>query len=100
MTQADLDGYISSAYTSEAMPDGMIARAGKALAGALNNRDYFEETLENMHSLKALNKEKCMEFADILDRLYNEGLKMTVTGPQILPEAADLFEHVNEDWMK
>ena len=100
MTQEDLDGYISSAYTSEAMPDGRISRAGKALAGALNNRDYFEEKLENMHRLKAFTLEECMEFADILDRLNNEGLKMTVTGPQILPEAAELFEHVNEDWMK
>ncbi|MBQ9008811.1 MAG: hypothetical protein IJ088_05710, partial [Clostridia bacterium] len=100
MTQEDLDGYISSAYTSEAMPEGMITRASKALAGALNNCDYFEETLENMRGLKALTVEECMEFANILDRLSNEGLKMTVTGPQILPEAAELFEHVNDEWLK
>ncbi|MBQ8094646.1 MAG: insulinase family protein [Clostridia bacterium] len=100
LTQEDLDGYISSAYTSEAMPVGMIGRANIAIQSVLNHKNYFDEQLNNMRSLKALTPEKILEYADILDRLYTDGLKMTVTNPQKLEEVPDMFPTVNSDLMK
>ncbi|MBQ7486039.1 MAG: hypothetical protein IJT77_00900, partial [Clostridia bacterium] len=99
LTQDELNGYIASAYTSEAMPSGVLSRAGLAIQSALEHKDYFAEKLENMKSLKALTVDDVFEYAEIFDLLYNNGLKVTVTSPQKLEEAGDMFERVNADFL-
>ena len=99
LTQDELDGYIASAYTTEAMPSGVLSRAGLAIQSALEHKDYFAEKLENMKSLKALTVDDVFEYAEIFDLLYNNGLKVTVTSPQKLEEAGDMFERVNADFL-
>ena len=100
VTQEELDGYISGVYTDQAMPKGPIARASLAVSGLLKGRDYFQETREAMQALKGLTLEELTTWADSLDRLYETGLKVTVTGSDHADELPDLFTIVNTDLLK
>ena len=82
------------------MPLGPIGRARRALSGALENRDLFEESRKNMRSLKGMKVSDLEGYAQILDILNERGLKVTVTSPQKLREMQEFFPIVNTDYLK
>ena len=100
ITQEELDGYISGVYTDEAMPIGPIGRANLAIAGLLQGRDFFEETRQAMHALKTLTTKDLAVWADLLDRLYDSGLKVTVTSPMNADVLQEMFPVVLTELLK
>ena len=87
-------------YAELAKPTGPIGRASLAVSGMLQNRDYFTETREAMRALKNLSPEELIPWTFLLDRLYESGLKVTVTGPENKDKIAELFTIVNSDLLK
>ena len=100
VTREELDGYISGVYTEKAMPVGPIRRADLAISGLLCGRDYFEESREAMRALKSLTMEDLSAWAILPDRLYESGLKITVTGPGNAGVLPEVFSTVNRDYLK
>ena len=100
LTQEELDGYTSGVYAELATQTGPIGRASLAVSGLLQGRDYFAEKREAMRELKTLTPEKLVPWTELLDRLHETGLKVTVTGPDNKDTLQELFTIVNSEMLK
>ena len=98
ISQEELDGYITSAYSSLAMPMGPFTGADMAIEDALHDRNSFERTLARMRELKETTPEDITAYADILDKLAADGIRTSVGSPQLIQGASDLFDEV-DTWM-
>ncbi len=98
ITQEELDGYITKAYSALAMPKGPFTGADMAIEDALHDRNSFERTLARMRELKETTPEDITAYADILDKLAADGIRTSVGSPQLIQGASDLFDEV-DTWM-
>ena len=98
ITQEELDGYITNAYSELAMPKGPFTGADTAIEDVLKNQNSFERTLTEMKEIKQTTPEDITAYADILDKLVSDGARITVGSPQLISQAEDLFDEV-ETWL-
>lgn len=98
LTQEELDGYITNAYSNLAAPVGPFTGAAAAIEDALKGRNSFERKLTEMKELKQTTPEDIAAYADILDKLATDGARITVGSPTLIEEAKDLFDEV-QTWL-
>lgn len=99
LSQEELDGYITSAFSELAKPYGPFAGTGVAIADALCERpDTFARTLERMRELKQTTVEDIHAYADLLDTLCEQGARVSVGNPQLIEANRDLFDAV-DTWL-
>ena len=91
LDQETLDGYILSAYSGFAMPEGELTGAMSAVVGILNG-DSQEDTLEYMRELKAVTPEALQTAADMYEKLCENGVRSTAGSASMINANADLYE--------
>lgn len=92
LTQADIDGYITTAYSSMAMPVGPYTLASAAVSQAI--RGELDETLDLMQQLKTFCPEDVHDMAAIYDRLAENGVKVTVGSQSVIEQNAEDFDMI------
>ncbi len=86
-----LDGYILSAYSYLAMPDGELTGAiSAALTEFLGGSQ--EEILDYMRDLKDLTLEKLNGYADVYEKMISEGSRFTAGSASAVNACADLYD--------
>ena len=93
LDQETLDGYILSAYSYYAMPEGELTGAAGAAMNALEGRPQ-DEKLTWMRQLKQLTPEAVRESADMYSKLSDDGMRMTAGGAAAINANADLFDAI------
>ena len=89
--QETLNGYILSAYSSYAMPQGELAGANGAISTVLSNGDQ-EYIVECMKQLKAVTPEKVKELAGVYAKAWENGSLFTAGGAGAISENADIYD--------
>ena len=98
LTQEELDGYITSAYSDLAAPVGPFTGAATAIQDALCGHDSFERELTEMREIKQTKPEDITTLADILDCLAESGARAAVGSPQLIAKNGELFDEV-DTWL-
>lgn len=93
ISQEELDGYIISAYSGYAMPEGALSGAASALSRVLTGTPD-DLKLTYMRQLKALTPEALVAYAPAFDALAQKGLRSTSGGENAIRENEALFEVV------
>lgn len=91
LSQAELDGYIMSCYSSLARPRGTLTGAMNAMSYHLMGRDSGD-TLRRMREMKTTTLSDVRAFSGALNALNEVGFRSTVGGAAILEENAALFD--------
>lgn len=94
MTQEELDGYISAAYSQLALPVGPLTGAKQAIADKLTGEDTFGDKARFMKELKAFTVEDARAYADIFETLAQDGVSVSVGGASAVNENAGMFEEI------
>ena len=92
--QETLDGYILSAYSAYAQSSGELTGAASAILTELDYGESQEDKLEYMRSLKGLTVESLHGYADMYEKLMEEGYIATAGGAAAINENADLYAAV------
>lgn len=98
ITQEELDGYITNAYSDLAYPMGPFTGAATAIDDILTNKNSFERSLTEMKELKQMTPEDIAVYADIFDKFVSDGARVSVGNPQLIAKAEDLFDEV-DTWL-
>lgn len=93
LTEEELEGYITSAYSSFVIPEGPIAAANTAVTHALVGSDPYEK-LEQMKELKAVTVEDIPNYAEVYEYLVTNGVRVTVGGYNAIQNNADMFDAI------
>lgn len=91
LTQDDLDGYITSAFSDYATPKSPLDGGMQAVNDAITGKDAFADTLRYMKEVKAFSLEDVEAYADLFDKLAKDGLMLTLATEQTVNENRDLF---------
>lgn len=100
LTQDDLDGYITSAFTSLATPKGPLSGAKQALSDALTGQATFADNQRYMADLKALTVEDFKQCASIFARLASEGERTCLAPASVIEEHAGDYNTVITDFVE
>ncbi len=98
LSQEELDGYITSAYSDLAWPLGPFTGARTAILDALKGSDSFANRLQEMRELKQTAPEDIDAIADLLDELSADGAHVTVGNARLIEDARELFDEV-DTWL-
>ncbi len=91
--QETLDGYILSAYSYYATPDGELAGAIYAIVNVLCG-DPVDLNVRYMQDLKSLTPEKLKSYAGAYEKLMQDGLRFTAGGAAAINANADLYDSI------
>ena len=91
--QEELDGYILSAYSYYAKPEGELSGAVSAALSALTGEPQ-DIKLQYMRDLKTLTPEKLREYVPAFEALVSDGLRFTAGGAGAINDNAALYESV------
>ena len=91
--QETLNGYIMSAYSAFAMPQGELSGAINAALCALQGRRQ-DEALDWMRQLKALTPEALKGYADLYAKLAENGCVRTAGSASAINANADMFDAI------
>lgn len=91
--QETLDGYILSAYTELAMPEGELTGAMTAATRALQDWPQ-DEVLTWMRQLKTLTPEGVKDYAGMYEKLAEDGMRRTTGGAAAINANAELFDAI------
>ncbi len=91
--QETLNGYILSAYSEYAKPQGELAGASSAISSTIANteQDYI---VECMKQLKALTPEKVKTYADLYAKAWDNGCLFTAGGAGAINDNADIYDEI------
>ncbi len=92
--QETLNGYILSAYSYYAQSSGELTGAASAILTELDYDESQESKIEYMRSLKGLTVESLHGYADLYQKLMEEGYIATAGGAAAISENADLYAAV------
>ncbi|MBQ8072156.1 MAG: insulinase family protein [Clostridia bacterium] len=92
LDQETLDGYILSAYSSLAKPEGELTGAVSELTRLVEGREELK--LKWMRQLKAVTPESVHAAAETFRRLLEKGYRGTAAGAGAINANADLYEAV------
>ncbi|MBQ8162101.1 MAG: insulinase family protein [Clostridia bacterium] len=88
--QETLNGYILSAYSAMAKPEGELSGAMAAAANVLSGDDP-NETLRYMRELKAMTPERVQAAGEMYRLLAEKGIRMTAGGAGVIGQNADMY---------
>ena len=91
--QETLNGYILSAYSSYAMPQGELSGAVAAELDHIEGKDQ-SRYIDWMRELKSVTPEKVKESAELYRKLAQTGNRSTAGGAAVIEENADLYDAV------
>ena len=89
----ELDGYILSAYSYYAMPEGELSGALSAALSTLTG-EPLDIKLQYMRELKTLTAEKIAVYADAYEKLASDGTVFTAGGAGAINANADLYDDI------
>lgn len=98
LTQDDLDGYITSAFGTLAMPMSAINGGAAAVNDVLQGTDTFGETKEKMHVMKQFTPEDVQTYAAMYDKLAEQGVKLCIGSAAEIEENAGMFDTILSNW--
>ena len=93
MDQDDLDGYILSAYSTFAAPEGELTGALNAVLDVLSGTPS-DQILQYMRELKSFNQEKLQSYADAYAKMTETGYRFTAGSASAIEANADLYDVV------
>ena len=91
--QETLDGYIMSAYSNYARPEGALTGASAAAVGALEGSPQ-DEKLTWMRQLKQATPEAMRAYADLYAKLSENGVRITAGAASAINANADRYEAI------
>ena len=92
--QETLEGYILSAYSNYALSSGELTGAASAILTELEYGESQEDKIEYMRSLKGLTVDTLRGYADMYEKLIENGYVGTAGGAAAINENADLYAAV------
>ena len=92
-TQEEVDGYILSSYAYYAKAAGELSGAKDAALEALTGESQ-EQNLQYMRDLKTLTTDKLQGYADVYQKMTEEGLRFTAGGAGAVNANADLYDSI------
>ena len=98
LTQDDLDGYITGAFGTLAMPMTAISGGAAAVNDVLQGTDSFGETKEKMHVMKTFTPEDVQTYAAMFDKLAEQGVKLCIGSAAEIEKNAEMFDTIVTDW--
>ncbi|MFR5796483.1 MAG: hypothetical protein ACLUI3_13690 [Christensenellales bacterium] len=98
LTQDDLDGYITGAFGTLAMPMTAIRGGAAAVNDVLQGTDSFGETKEKMHVMKTFTPEDVQTYAAMFDKLAEQGVKLCIGSAAEIEKNAEMFDTIVTDW--
>lgn len=93
MDQETLDGYILSAYSALATPEGALTGGMTAVLDRLEGRTDAQKNAR-MHALKTLTVQGLERYADVYRKLAEYGRALTAGGKAAIEQNAKLYEAV------
>ena len=100
ISEADLDGYITSIYSELQQGASNSVRLGNKISRYLSH-DYEENRLlRYMKQVKATKAEDALEFARLLKLLETDGVKVTVGTAEQIYANKDYFDLIMTDFIK
>lgn len=93
LTKEQLDGYITSTYSSLVTPRGPITRAEDAVQDALHQKDP-SRYLRLIREIKSTTAEDIRAAAGLYERICKEGTVVSGLSEEMLTENADMFDTV------
>ena len=100
LTQDDLDGYITSAFSSLATPVGPLTGAKTAIGDAIAGRTTFADKQRYMGELKQLTVADFAEYASLFDRLATEGERVCIGAVQVVEEHQNDYATIIRDYVE
>ena len=94
----DLDGYITGAFGTLAMPMTAISGGAAAVNDVLQGTDSFGETKEKMHVMKTFTPEDVQTYAAMFDKLAEQGVKLCIGSAAEIEKNAEMFDTIVTDW--
>ena len=91
--QEELDGYILSAYSYYAKPEGELSGAVSAALSTLTG-EPLDIKLQYMRDLKTLTPEKLHDYASAFESFVSDGIRFTAGGAGAINENADLYDTI------
>ena len=91
--QETINGYILQSYTYFAKPKGELSGAAEAAEAVLQGKPQ-DEALTWMREMKACTPEKLTEWADMLEKLTEEGMSLTAGGAAAVYAEADRYDRI------
>ena len=91
VTQEDLDGYILSAYSNYAMPEGELS-GGMTTALNVLTGDPVDADLQYMRDLKTLTPELFADYGAVCAKLTEDGVRFTAGGAAAIAAEADRYD--------
>ena len=93
LDQETLNGYILSAYAAYAMPEGELTGAITAAVDVMDTAEG-SDLVAYMRELKAMTPEKVQAYADLYQKLYENGRIFTAGGAAAIEANKDLYDAV------
>lgn len=93
LTEEQLNGYITAAYSSVVYPRGPISIAEEAVTNALYHYDPARK-LRYIQEIKATTADDIYAAADFYEKLIKEGTAATAIGEEMYSGNAEMFETV------
>ncbi len=101
LTQDDIDGYITSAFSGLAMPTGPLNRAQTAANDLFSGEDSFAKKAQYMRDVKSVTPESVREYADVIAKFVENGVRYSIGFPEQINAHADMFDEILSlsDWL-
>ena len=100
VSQDNLDGYITSIYSNLQEPVSDTALLGSKISRYLSNDFEQNRTLRAMKQVKSAKPEDLKEFASYLEKLKDEGVRITVGNAEQIYANKEMFDLIITDFMK
>ena len=100
LTQDDLDGYITSVYSSLATPVPKRDLASSAFSSILSHTYEQGKKVRIMKETKQFSKESLAEYARLYETLNEHAVNVTVANMQTINENRELYDMVITDLLK
>ena len=100
LSEADLDGYITSIYSELQQGASTSVRLGNKISRYLSHDFEENRLLRYMKQVKATKPEDAKEFARLLKMLETDGVKVTVGTAEQIYANKDYFDLIMTDFIK
>ena len=94
LTEDELNGFITTAYSNLALPKGTFLLASEAIDQIVVGDTEENATLHRMQEVKQFTREDVQELSQIYDKLWQDGVRVTVGSQSVINEHKDDFDVV------
>ena len=100
ISEAELEGYITSVYGDLTRPIGPLSAALKGISDLVTGVNSYDKTMKMIRDIKAFRPEDIAKYAPLGDAIVSDSAARVTTGMGSMIEAnAELYDYINDNLM-